>query len=55
MQNHEVRFVDSKHYRGDDLRQYKRFDVCLPAKLIYNEAEKIVKVLDLRKGGCWRL
>ena len=52
MQNYEVRFVDSKHYRGDDRRQYKRFNVSLPAKLIYNEAEKIVKVLDLSMGGC---
>ena len=52
MQNHEVKFVDSKHYRGDCRRHQKRYPVVLPATLVYNENEGVVKVLDISMGGC---
>lgn len=52
MKNDVVRYIDSKHYRGDDRRQYRRINVSLPAKFIHSQDEKIVKVLDLSMGGC---
>ena len=52
MQNHEVKFVDSKHYRGDCRRHHRRYSVVLPATLVYNENEGVVKVLDISMGGC---
>ena len=57
MQNHEVKFVDSKHYRGDCRRHHKRYPVVLPATLVYNENEGVVKVLDIawEDARWWRI
>ena len=51
MQNYKVRFVDSKHYRGDCRRHQKRYPV-LAHGPNYNGNEGVVKVLDISMGGC---
>jgi len=48
----EVRFIDTKNYRGDDRRNQPRHKIIVPVQIQYNEADEVVKVTNLSHGGC---